>query len=57
MTPTPKTQQISITPDERDQLKELRNLLDMTMSAIIRAAIHDFYQKVTAEPKPEEETK
>ena len=52
---TPKTQQISITPEERDQLKELRNLLDMTMSAIIRAAIHDFYQKVTEEKMAEKE--
>ena len=57
MTNDPKTQQISITPDERKQLRELAYILDMSMSAIIRAAVDEYYQRITAEQKPEEATK
>ena len=53
----PLTQQISITPEERKQLRELAYILDMSMSAIIRAAVDEYYQRITAEQKPEEATK
>ena len=51
----PLTQQISITPEERKQLRELAYTLDMSMSAIIRAAVDEYYQRLTADK--EEATK
>ena len=45
----------STTQETEDQLAELVYILRMKESAIIRAAIHDYYQKVTEEKMAEKE--
>ena len=52
----PLTQQISITPEERKQLRELAYTLELSMSAIIRAAVDEYYQRLTADTTPQEAT-
>ena len=46
---------IRMTDETVDQLNEMRYILDMTFSAIVKAAIHDYYHKVIAEKLAEKE--